>query len=221
MNSTADRLAQPLRIWVDQIRGPDRHASTLYRRPPPHRRLALGALLAGFAGLAPVQAAEPIRLGLVTALSGQSAKSGEAISRGIGLAIDEINKGGGVLGRPLELVARDDEANPSKGVLAARELIQRAGVVALIGGLDTPVSMAIVPIANQMKAPFVGPWAAGTGITRNGAADNYVFRVSAVDALVDEALVAYAVKTYGPRSPARSSSTTPGASRTSRASSRR
>ena len=67
-------------------------------------------------------------------------------------------------------MARDDEANPSKGVLAARELIQRVGVVALVGGLDTPVSMAVVPIANQMKVPFLGPWAAGTGITRNGAA---------------------------------------------------
>ncbi|CAO4184169.1 ABC transporter substrate-binding protein [Methylorubrum extorquens] len=165
------------------------------------RRFVLGALLAGVTSIGAVRAAEPVKIGLVTALSGQSAKSGEAISRGIGLAIEEINRNGGVLGRPLELVARDDEANPSKGVLAARELIQRAGVVALIGGLDTPVSMAIVPIANQMKVPFVGPWAAGTGITRNGAADNYVFRVSAVDALVDEALVAYAVKTYGAKKP--------------------
>ncbi|APX84556.1 ethanolamine utilization protein EutN [Methylorubrum extorquens] len=165
------------------------------------RRFVLGALLAGVTSIGAVRAAEPVKIGLVTALSGQSAKSGEAISRGIGLAIEEINRNGGVLGRPLELVARDDEANPSKGVLAARELIQRAGVVALIGGLDTPVSMAIVPIANQMKVPFVGPWAAGTGITRNGTADNYVFRVSAVDALVDEALVSYAVKTYGAKKP--------------------
>ncbi|MER2268958.1 ABC transporter substrate-binding protein [Methylobacterium oxalidis] len=164
-------------------------------------RLAVLSLLAGLVPLGAPRAADPVKIGLVTALSGQSAKSGEAISRGIGLAIDEINAKGGVLGRPLELVARDDEANPSKGVLAARELIQRAGVVALIGGLDTPVSMAIVPIANQMKVPFVGPWAAGTGITRNGAADNYAFRVSAVDALVDEALVAYAVKTYGAKKP--------------------
>ncbi|MHC2003147.1 ABC transporter substrate-binding protein [Methylobacterium sp. CM6241] len=166
------------------------------------RRLALGATaLVGLAFVAPVQAAETIKIGLVTALSGQSAKSGEAISRGIGLAIDEVNAAGGVLGRPLELVARDDEANPSKGVLAARELIQRVGVVALVGGLDTPVSMAIVPIANQMKVPFLGPWAAGTGITRNGAADNYAFRVSAVDALVDEALVAYAIKTHQAKKP--------------------
>ena len=75
------------------------------------RRVALGAaLLLGLSSTA--LAEEPIRIGLVTALSGQSAKSGEAISREIGLAIDEINANGGVLGRPLELVARDDEANP-------------------------------------------------------------------------------------------------------------
>ncbi|MBX9932092.1 MAG: ABC transporter substrate-binding protein [Methylobacterium sp.] len=171
-------------------------------RPSLTRHLVLStAVLIGLSLIPGAHAAETLKIGLVTALSGQSAKSGEAISRGIGLALDEINAKGGVLGQPLELVARDDEANPSKGVLAARELIQRVGVVALVGGLDTPVSMAIVPIANQMKVPFLGPWAAGTGITRNGAADNYAFRVSAVDALVGEALVAYAVKTYGAKKP--------------------
>ncbi len=71
----------------------------------------------------------------------------------------------------------------------------------LFGGLDTPVSMAIVPFANQSKVPFMGVWAAGTAITRNGAADNYVFRVSAVDALVDKALVDYAMKKYAIKKP--------------------
>ncbi|WP_027349326.1 ABC transporter substrate-binding protein [Halotalea alkalilenta] len=138
------------------------------------------------------QAAEPpIKVGLVAALSGQSAKSGEALTRGLTMAIDEVNAQGGVLGRPLELVRRDDESNPSKGMLAARELIQREKVTVLFGGLDTPVSLAIVPLANQLKVPFMGIWAAGTKITENGAADNYVFRVSAVDELVDEALVKY------------------------------
>ncbi|MCL5777195.1 ABC transporter substrate-binding protein [Limibaculum sp. FT325] len=146
-------------------------------------------------------AADPIRIGLVAALSGQSAKSGEAITRGLSIAIDEINAAGGVLGRPLELVSRDDESNPGKGLLAARELVQRQGVVALIGGLDTPVSLAIVPFANDAKVPFIGPWAAGTPITRNGAAENYIFRVSAVDAYVGEALVEYAVDEYGAKKP--------------------
>ncbi|WDY60456.1 ABC transporter substrate-binding protein [Pseudomonas sp. PSKL.D1] len=140
------------------------------------------------------QAAEPIKVGLVAALSGQSAKSGEALTRGLTLAIDEINAKGGLLGRPVELVRRDDESNPAKGMLAARELIQREKVSVLFGGLDTPVSLAIVPLANQMKTPFMGIWAAGTKITENGAKDNYVFRVSAVDEQVDEALVAYGLR---------------------------
>lgn len=147
------------------------------------------------------QAVEPIKVGLVAALSGQSAKSGEALTRGLSIAIDEVNAAGGVLGRPLELVRRDDESNPSKGMLAARELIQREKVTLLFGGLDTPVSLAIVPLANQLKVPFMGIWAAGTKITENGAADNYVFRVSAVDELVDEALVDYGVRTQSMKKP--------------------
>jgi branched-chain amino acid transport system substrate-binding protein len=96
-------------------------------------------------------------------LSGQSALAGEAITRGLTVAIDEINAKGGLLGgRKLELVRRDDEGNPAKGVVAARELIFKEKVAVLFGGLDTPVSMAIVPVANQEKVPFMGPWAAGT-----------------------------------------------------------
>jgi branched-chain amino acid transport system substrate-binding protein len=56
-----------------------------------------------------------------------------------------INAGGCVAGWPLELVSRDDESNPGTGLVAARELVQHEEVAALIGGLDTPVSMTIVP----------------------------------------------------------------------------
>jgi branched-chain amino acid transport system substrate-binding protein len=96
----------------------------------------------------------------------------------------------------LELVRRDDEANPAKGVIAARELIFKEKVAVLFGGLDTPVSMAIVPLVNQEKTPFMGPWAAGTGITKNGANPNYAFRVSAVDELVDKAMLTHAQKAF-------------------------
>ncbi len=151
------------------------------------------AVLAATAGFA----AEPIKIGLVTALSGQSALAGEAISRGLTIAIDEINAKGGLLGgRMIELVRRDDEGNPAKGVTAARELIFREKVAVLFGGLDTPVSMAIVPIINQEKTPFMGPWAAGTGITKNGADPNFAFRVSAVDEIVDVGMLDYAQKTF-------------------------
>jgi branched-chain amino acid transport system substrate-binding protein len=138
-------------------------------------------------------AAEPIKIGLVAALSGPSAKSGEGITRGLQVAIDEINAKGGLLGgRMLELVRRDDESNPAKGQTAARELIDKEGAVILFGGIDSPVSLAIVPLVNSAKVPFMGVWAAATNITRNGTNPNFVFRVSAVDVLVDRALMKYA-----------------------------
>ena len=165
------------------------------------RRLLFAGAVAIFAALSPAAAQVTVKVGLVAAMSGQSAKSGEAIVRGLSVAIDEINANGGVLGKKLELVVRDDESNPAKGVIAARELAQREKVVALFGGLDTPVSIAIVPFVNQAKIPFMGVWAAGTPITRNGAAENYAFRVSAVDEIVDKALVDYSVKKYATKKP--------------------
>jgi branched-chain amino acid transport system substrate-binding protein len=164
------------------------------------RRLLLAATAAAVLA-APAAAEDTLKLGLVAAMSGQSAKSGEAILRGLSIAIDEINAKGGLLGRKVELLVRDDESNPAKGAVAARELVQREKVAGVFGGLDTPVSLAIVPFMNQSKVPFMGVWAAGTAITRNGAPENYVFRVSAVDVLVDQALVAYAMKKYGAKKP--------------------
>src|SRR5260370_41458449 len=147
-------------------------------------------------------AADPIKVGLVAALSGQSAKSGEGITRGLTIAIDEINAGGGVLGgRMLELVRRDDESNPAKGQTAARELIDKEGVAILFGGIDSPVSLAIVPVVNAAQVPFMGVWAAATNITRNGATPNFVFRVSAVDGLAVHALIKHAMTSFGAKTP--------------------
>ena len=167
------------------------------------RLIRLGATLSTFVALSlsPSAQAADLKIGLVAALTGQSAQSGEAITRGLTIAIDEINAKGGVLGQKLVLVKRDDESSPPKGVTAARELISSEKVVALFGGIDTPVSLAIVPIANQNKKPFMGVWAAGTNITKNGASPNYVFRVSAQDDLVDIALIKYAMSTYNAKKP--------------------
>ena len=165
------------------------------------RAFLLSSIALGVALALPAAAQEPIKIGLVTALSGQSARAGEAITRGLVIAIDELNAKGGVLGRKFELVRRDDEATPAKGVIAARELIFKEKVAVLFGGLDTPVSVAIVPIVNAEKVPFMGPWAAGTAITRNGANPNYAFRVSAVDEIVDKAMLQYAQKTFNTKSP--------------------
>jgi branched-chain amino acid transport system substrate-binding protein len=160
------------------------------------RSTMVGAVLA-LLGSVSAFAADPIKIGQIAALSGASAQSGEAITRGLTLAIDEINAKGGLLGgRMLELVQRDDESSPPKGLIAARELISE-DVAAIFGGIDTPVSLAMVPVLNKEKRVYMGVWAAGTGITRNGATPNYAFRVSAVDALVDVRLLKFAHQKFG------------------------
>lgn len=143
-------------------------------------------------------AGEPIKLGLVAAITGPSALSGESITRGLEVALDEINRNGGVLGgRPLELVIRDDESTPAKGVAAVRELIEREQVAAVFGGLDSPVSLAMLPVIHELETPYMGVWAAATGITRNDFDPNYAFRVSANDNIVDSFLTRYAQQEKG------------------------
>ena len=162
-------------------------------------RVAVAAILVTAAGTA---AAQEIKVGLVAALSGQSARSGEAITRGLSVAIDEINARGGVLGgRKIVLIRRDDESNPSKGQIAARELVHKEKAAVLFGGIDTPVSLALVPFVNAEKVPFMGVWAAGTPITRNGGNPNFVFRVSAVDEIVNKAMLQYAMKSHAAKNP--------------------
>jgi branched-chain amino acid transport system substrate-binding protein len=163
------------------------------------RRLMLPLLLLLLPSLAvwPVaaQPKEPIKIGLAAAVSGGSAASGEAIKRGLQIAMDEINAKGGLLGgRRLELVIRDDEGNPAKGVTIARELVEREKAVVVFGGLHTTVALAQVPVWHELKTPYMGTWAAGTNITRNAQTPNYAFRVSANDDYVDKYLSRYATE---------------------------
>jgi branched-chain amino acid transport system substrate-binding protein len=147
------------------------------------------------AGSVAAQSREPIKIGLAAAVSGGSAASGEAIKRGLVIAMDEINAKRGLLGgRRLELVIRDDEGNPARGVTIARELVEREKAAVVFGGLHTTVALAQVPVWHELKTPYMGAWAAGTNITRNGQSPNYVFRVSANDDYVDKYLSRYATE---------------------------
>ncbi|PYO03364.1 MAG: ethanolamine utilization protein EutN [Candidatus Rokuibacteriota bacterium] len=148
------------------------------------------------------QAKPPVVVAMVAATSGGSALSGEAIKRGLAVAIDEINAKGGVLGgRKIELVIRDEEGNPSKGVTAARDVIEREKAVAVFGGLHSPVGLAMLPVFHELKVPYVGTWAAATAITRNGKSPNFMFRVSANDDIVDHFLAKHVVEKLGKQKP--------------------
>ncbi len=133
----------------------------------------------------------PIRIGLDADLT--VLQAGEAIRRGIVLAIDEINASGGVLGRPLELVVRDNRGNPARGMDNIEELARLDDLVAVVGGMLTPVVLAQLETIHQHRLIYLGPWAAGTVVVDNGYDPNFVFRVSVRDEhaggfLIDAAL---------------------------------
>jgi branched-chain amino acid transport system substrate-binding protein len=172
------------------------------RRPLLLPGLAAIAMLALPVAPAWTQAKPPINVALVAAMSGGSALSGEAIKRGLSVAIDEINARGGLLGgRKVELVIRDEEGNPSKGVTAARDVIEREKAVAVFGGLHSPVGLAMLPVFHELKVPYIGTWAAATNITRNGRQPNFMFRVSANDDIVDHFLTRHVIDKLGRKKP--------------------
>jgi branched-chain amino acid transport system substrate-binding protein len=143
----------------------------------------------------------PIAVGLIAPLSGGSAASGEAIQRGMLLAIDEVNRAGGALGRRLSLVVRDVQNDPAAGVAALQDLIQRHGIIAVFGGSFSPVMLAQLDQIHANQIILINPWGSATAITRNGRTPNYVFRVSAIDEEADEFLVRYSLELVGARRP--------------------
>src|SRR6266550_9130179 len=79
----------------------------------------------------------------------------EPYKKGMELALDEINAAGGVLGRPLEIVSRDDNGTPGDAVRVAEELVSREKVVLLMGTFASNVGLAVADFARQRKVMFL------------------------------------------------------------------
>lgn len=170
------------------------------------RRTTLAALGSVFAAPMLIKSAfaagAPIKIGYAGALSGPAAFTGVDIKRGADLAIAEINARGGVNGRMLQLVSRDDEHNPVRTVAQYRELAEREGVVAMIGATNSASMLAVAPIVNDtLKVPVIMPATDATAITENDAAkagrDNYLFRVGMYGSGQANFMVDTAVKKFG------------------------
>ena len=100
------------------------------------------------------QEKENIKIGAVLPLSGTFAIYGQQALKGAQLAVEEINRSGGVLGRKLEIVVRDNETNPAKTVNYSRELIEQQGVFSLMGPVSSASRYAMAEIADELKTPM-------------------------------------------------------------------
>lgn len=147
--------------------------------------LATGALLALAAQAAPAPAAvNPIRVGLILPLTGGSSDFGNSARLGAELAVKEINEVGGFLGRPIQLVQRDDQSKPELGLEAAQDLVLKKKADFTLGYCNTGVAMKSLDVFQDNKHLLMVPCATGTAVTaKYPAAQSMIFRMAPRDSI--------------------------------------
>ncbi|PWU08316.1 MAG: ethanolamine utilization protein EutJ [Verrucomicrobia bacterium] len=131
---------------------------------------------------------ESIRIGVFQSISGSEASYGHDAMIGLRMAEEEINSHGGVLGKPIELVVRDNQSKAGETSSIVRELISREHVVALIGEVASGRTLEAAPIAQRAGVPLIANSASNDKITQAG---DFVFRVSYRDSQQGEVLARY------------------------------
>src|SRR4029453_2095638 len=138
-------------------------------------------------------AAEPVKVGVVTPLSGTYAPIGKQVRWGAELAVKEINGSGGVSGRPFELLFEDEEANPPVAVRKAEKLLQQDRVDLLTGTVNSGSTLAVGQVAERNDRILVTTVSYAPSITGAQCSPN-VFRVNANAFMQSNALTAWLTK---------------------------
>jgi branched-chain amino acid transport system substrate-binding protein len=117
--------------------------------------------------------ADAVLFGQSAPLEGPASALGQGMRRGILAAFNSANRAGGIHGRTLKLISRDDAYEPDRSILQTTKLIQDDKVFALIGAVGTPTSKAAQPIATAANVPFIGPFT-GAGFLRDPKLTNVI-----------------------------------------------
>src|SRR5947207_3956318 len=96
-------------------------------------------------------AAKPYKIGTMQPLSGAAAIIGKTALVGVQMAVDRINKAGGINGRPVELIIADYESKPDEGRRKAEKLVEEDGIDAHVGGVLSNVCLACMPVWEEYK----------------------------------------------------------------------
>jgi urea transport system substrate-binding protein len=147
---------------------------------------------ASLAAAPSANSAEPIKIGAVLPFSGGVELYGRQAKLGLDLAAKDINTAGGILGRPVEVVYADDKTDPAVATDVTRRLIERDGVVALVGPITSRNLDAIVPVVESLKTPLL--YATNY---EGGKCSRYVFSFSTVPNQELAQLLPYMNQTYG------------------------
>lgn len=136
--------------------------------------------------------AASIKFGVIGAYTGPNAKPGQSMKQGVNLAVEEINKAGGVKGRMLEPLFEDDASVPAQSVSATEKLIGKDEVAFLIGTFNSATTLADMKIIDRDKVPMLVPIAVAIQITESG--NKWVFRNAATNPMQAEQLMNFIYK---------------------------
>jgi branched-chain amino acid transport system substrate-binding protein len=156
-----------------------------------------GILLGSLVGLPAAAQQGPIKIGEINSYSGMAAFTAP-YKNGLLLAEEEINAAGGVLGRPILIVERNDKSYNELGAKIAEQLTADHAIVAAVGIANTGVALAAIPYFEENEVPLIVSAATGTLVTKRfappGFAANYIFRVAANDSLQSSLIAEMVVK---------------------------
>jgi branched-chain amino acid transport system substrate-binding protein len=131
-----------------------------------------------------------ILIGLYGSLTGDGASFGISSREGAELAVDEVNKAGGLLGgRKIKLLVEDDQSKPEEASNAVTKLITEDKVVGVIGEVASRRSLAAGPVCQKYQVPMVSPASTNERVTEIG---DYIFRVCFIDPFQGEVLAKFA-----------------------------
>ncbi|MCX7708329.1 MAG: ABC transporter substrate-binding protein [Clostridia bacterium] len=133
-----------------------------------------------------------IKIGAILPVSGQIAAYGELARDGVQLAVDEINAKGGILGKKIELIVEDDEANPEKTVNAFKKLTKQDNIVGIIGALTSKCSLSITQYAQAQKIIMITPTSTNDAVTSAG---NFIFRACYNDSYQGQGIAKFSIET--------------------------
>jgi branched-chain amino acid transport system substrate-binding protein len=161
------------------------------------RRTTLLGTMATLSIPAIVNAAEPIRIGVISPQTGAAAQSGQFMRNGIALALDAINAKGGVLGRPIETVVADDQTTNPGAVLAFSKLASDSSTVAFIGSIRSTQVQAMAPgVLKGGKPMMIG----GTDPRLTHQGNRWLFRCRPNDSYSAKTMADYGVRALGHKS---------------------
>jgi branched-chain amino acid transport system substrate-binding protein len=156
------------------------------------------SLVAGCGKKTPAAEEAPIKVGVLSPLTGNISAYGQDQVNAVNMAVEEINAAGGILGRKLTVEVQDDERKPELAASMTQKLIND-GVDVIIGGMSSSSTMAGGPIANNAKVLMISPWSTNP---KAAFGDDWVFRACYSDEFQGAIQAKYMVEQLGCKKPA-------------------